>query len=61
MRYQSSHKQHQIKLVDNMWESLLYTFRLFFVQYFSVKFPALTTTSPRKEHLWIIVLCSSPT
>ena len=40
MRYQSSHKQHQIKLVDNMWESLSYTFRLFFVQYFSVKFPS---------------------
>ena len=40
MRYQSSHKQHQIKLVDNMWESLLYTFRLFFTSMLHVLFYA---------------------
>ena len=29
----------KIKLADNMWEPLLLSFRLFFVQYFSVEFP----------------------
>ena len=29
----------KIKPADNMWESLLQSFRLFFVQYFSFEFP----------------------